>query len=131
MPAKLARKLNAFLIIRWARTLGGIVVVGEAAGREGVRVEDGDFVCSVGVEVKAESCAATVVASSIEMPTVISGCVVPPMPAAAADTSSTMTSSSSITAAPQVGFGTGSEEGCGDRILKIALCLSLLSAPRS
>lgn len=89
----------------------GIVDVGEAARWERVRAEDGDSVCSVGVEDKAESCAVTVVASSIEMPTVISDCVVSRLPAAAAGTSSTITSSSSITTAPQEMVGSGSEEG--------------------
>lgn len=111
--------------------MGGIAVVGEAARRERVRVEDGDLFCSVRVEDKAESCAVTVVASSIEMPTVISLCAAPPLPPAAAGTSSTMTSSSSITAAPQAMFGSGSEDGCNGRTLKIALCFSLLRAPRS
>lgn len=91
--------------------MGGIAVVGEAERRERARAEDGDLVWSVGVEDKAESCAVTVVASSIEMPTVISDCAAPPLPAAAADTSSTIMSSSSITAAPKVVFGSGSEEG--------------------
>lgn len=89
----------------------GIADVGEAARLERVRVEDGDLVWSVGVEDKADSCAVTVVASSIEMPTVISDSVVPPLPAAGAGTSSTMTSSSSITTDPQEMVGSGSEEG--------------------
>lgn len=76
-----------------------------------MRAEDGDLVCSVGVEDKAESCAVTVVASSIDMPTVMSDCVAPPMPAATGGTSSTITSSSSIATAPQETAGTGSEEG--------------------
>lgn len=70
--------------------------------------DDGVLVCDVEVEDRAESCAVMIVASSIEMPTVTSGGAVPPLgmslPAAAAGNSSIITSSSSVTAAPQTVF---------------------------
>lgn len=93
--------------------MGGIVVVvvGEAAGRERMSAEasdDGGLVCDVEVEDRAESCAVMIVASSIEMPTVTSGCAVPPLgislAAGAAGNSSIITSSSSVTVAPQMAF---------------------------
>lgn len=99
--------------------MGGIVVVvavfvGEVAGRETMSAEvadDGGLVCDDDMEDRAESCAVMIVASSIEMPTVISGCAAPPfgmsLPAAAAGNSSIITSSSSVTASPQVVFACG------------------------
>lgn len=70
--------------------------------------DDGVLVCDVEVEDRAESCAVMIVASSIEMPTVTSGCAVTPLgmslPAAAAGNSSIITSSSSVTAAVQTVF---------------------------
>lgn len=74
--------------------------------------DDGEFVCDVDVEDRAESCAVMIVASSIEMPTVISDCAELPLgmllpPAAAAGNSSIITSSSSVTGAPEMVFACG------------------------